>query len=264
MPPPPPEILRVSALSMHRDTTVILDGIDWRVRPGEHWVLLGANGSGKSSLLNCLLAFDHASAGEIRVLGQTYGETDWRRLRRHIGIVSATLASHFLPQDTALENVASGRRGILGLWEMPSAADVKEALAVMRRLKIAPLRDRPWEVLSQGERQKVQIARALMARPRLLILDEPCAGLDPAARESFLLFLDSLTRRRAAPAFVLVTHHVEEIMPSFDHTLILHRGRVLAQGPTGKVLTEGNLSRAFGARIRLRKSGGRYTSTVQF
>jgi iron complex transport system ATP-binding protein len=228
------------------------------VRPGEHWVILGGNGSGKTTLLKSLLGYLSPSSGDISLLGQRYGETDWRELRPKIGIVTSALQASVPAAEPAIETVISGRYAQLDLWLTPTRADVVDAKKLLRSLRVARLVNREWQFLSQGERQRVLIARALMARPRLLILDEPCAGLDPVAREDFLSFLGGLARRKNAPAFVLVTHHVEEILPCFTHALLLRAGRAVAAGPLATTLTGPQLSATFDAPLRLRRRTGRY------
>jgi iron complex transport system ATP-binding protein len=163
---------------------------------------------------------------------------------------------------TTLETVISGRHAMIGMWGEIRHEEKAQALKILRQVEASGIRDRPWRFLSQGERQRALIGRALMARPELLILDEPCAGLDPVAREHFLQFLERLARKRGAPTMVLVTHHVEEITPVFSHVLILKEGSVLAAGAKGKVLTSSILSRAFHAPVRLRHLRGRYSLAV--
>ncbi len=250
----PTDILRVQGLRVVRGRAVILDGIDWRVERGQHWVILGANGSGKTSLLAALTAYLTPSAGTVELLGATFGRTDWRELRRRVGLVSSSIRQMIADDTTALEIVASGRDAVLNPSRPFPPAERHAALAVLRRVEAAPLAERPWGVLSQGERQRVLIGRALLPEPPLLILDEPCAGLDPVARERFVRFVDRLgKRRRGGPALVLVTHHVEEIGPAFTHALLLRAGRVLAAGEKTRVLTTARLSEAFGAPLRLRR-----------
>jgi iron complex transport system ATP-binding protein len=256
------DILTVSGLRVVRGRTVILRGMDWRVRRGEHWVILGANGSGKTSLLKSITGYLSPTSGEITLLGKTYGESDWRDLRLQVGIVTSALQASIPPAEPALETVVSGRYAQLDLWAHPTRADSAEGRRLLRFVGGAHLAGREWAYLSQGERQRILIARALMARPRLLILDEPCAGLDPVAREEFLWFMESLARRRAGPALVLVTHHAEEIMPSFTHALLLRDGRVFASGAKTGVVTARKLAGAFGARITVRRTGGRYLTRV--
>ena len=257
-----PPILDVSHVRIQRDGTVILDDVSWRVERGQHWVMLGANGSGKTSLLSALTGYLMPTSGEMSLLGERYGESDWRELRKHIGLVSSSVRQMMADTEPALDSVVSGKYAMIDFWGRPSRGDRAAARRILRQIKCAPLAERPWSVLSQGERQRILIGRALMAQPRLLILDEPCAGLDPAAREHFLQFLQRLGRRKNSPTLVLVTHHVEEIMPVFSHVLLLKQGRVLAAGAKRQMLNAGKLSLAFEARVRLRKTKERYTLRV--
>lgn len=252
-----PPVLAVSGLRVVRGRTTILHQVDWRVDRGENWVILGANGSGKTSLLKALTGLLSPTAGEFSVLGRRYGASDWRELRLRIGVVTSAFVQSIPPAEIALDTVVSGRYAQLDLWHAGTGADRRAARHRLRLVGLAGFAGREWACLSQGERQRVLIARALMARPRLLILDEPCAGLDPVAREHFLTFLDRLARRRRAPALILVTHHVEEITPAFTHALLLRAGRVLAAGPARRVLTSARLSATFGAALRLTRRGQR-------
>jgi iron complex transport system ATP-binding protein len=255
-------ILEISNLRIERGGVKILDGISWRVERGQHWVILGANGSGKTSLLSALTGYLMPTSGEIFLLGKTYGESDWRELRKKIGIVSSSVRQMMADDEPALETVASGKYAMIDFWGKVSRAEKSQALKLLRQVECEYLAERPWRVLSQGERQRVLIGRALMAKPRVLILDEPCAGLDPAAREHFLQFLQRLGARRNSPTLVLVTHHVEEIMPVFSHLLVLKSGKVLAAGEKSSVLNSKNLSRAFAVRMRLQQAGNRYALKV--
>jgi iron complex transport system ATP-binding protein len=251
-------VLELTGLRIERGRTKILRGVDWRIAPGEHWVILGANGSGKTSLLKALTGFLSPTAGDFTLLGQRYGASDWRKLRLKIGVVTSAFAASIPPAEVALDTVISGKFAQLDLWHRVSRADRAAAQKLLRLVGLARLADREWACLSQGERQRVLIARALMARPRLLILDEPCAGLDPVARGKFLRFIDRLARRRDhAAALVLVTHHVEEITPAFTHALLLRAGRVVAAGPRATALTSASLSATFGTRLRFSRTGGR-------
>ncbi|HZI31059.1 MAG TPA: ABC transporter ATP-binding protein, partial [Candidatus Binatia bacterium] len=221
------DILSVSRLRIERSGTVILNDVNWHVAHGEHWVILGANGSGKTSLLSALTGYLMPTAGEISLLGETYGESDWRELRKKIGIVSSSVRQMMAGDEAALETVASGKYAMIDFWGRVTRTEKAQALRLLRQVECAYLADRPWSVLSQGERQRVLIGRALMAKPRVLILDEPCCGLDPAAREHFLQFIQRLGTRKNSPTLVFVTHHVEEIMPVFSHVLLLKDGSVL-------------------------------------
>lgn len=253
-------ILEVSQLRVARGPTPILRGVDWRVGCGEHWAILGANGSGKTSLLKALTGYLSPTSGALALLGRRYGACDWRDLRLQIGVVTSAFTLSIPPAEIALETVVSGKYAQLDLWHRISAADRSAARRLLEGSGLGYLAKREWAYLSQGERQRVLIARALMARPRLLILDEPCAGLDPVAREKFLHFIDQLASSRGprAPSLVLVTHHVEEIMPAFTHALLLREGSVLASGPRKAVLTSANLSATFGAPLHLQRTGSRY------
>lgn len=252
-------ILGVSGLTVRRGNAVILEHICWQVLPGEHWVILGANGSGKTSLLCALTGYLTPTAGEVEVLGQRYGRTDWRQLRQRLGLVSSAIRQLIPPEEPALETIVSGKYAMIDFWGEMTAADRRRARQILRQIECLDLADRRWLFLSQGERQRVLIGRALMAKPAVLILDDPCAGLDPGAREHFLQFLQRLGRGARPPTLVLVTHHVEEIMPVFSHVLILKKARVMAQGPKKDALTSAALSAAFGEPARLRQTRGRYT-----
>lgn len=252
-----PPLLHISGLTVKRDRTTLLNDVSWRVERGEHWVILGPNGCGKTSLLKALTGYLTPSAGEIEVLGERYGESDWRDLRLHIGLVTSALQASVPPDEPALETVISGKYAQLDLWVKLTPADRRAGMKLLRFTGAGALAERLWGQLSQGERQRVLIARALMARPKLLILDEPCAGLDPVARTQFLRFIETLSQSPRGPALVLVTHHVEEITPGFSHALILASGAVVTAGPADAILTSRTLSRAFGPVVRLtRKRGG--------
>jgi iron complex transport system ATP-binding protein len=240
----------------------ILRDVSWRVARGQHWVILGANGSGKTSLLSALTGYLTPTEGEVFLLGERFGNSDWRELRKHVGLVSSSVRQMMAEDEPALESVVSGKYAMIDFWGRATRPDRAAALRLLRQVECAYLADRPWRVLSQGERQRVLIARALMAKPQVLILDEPCAGLDPAAREQFLQFLQRLGRRKVSPTLVLVTHHVEEIMPVFSHVLVLKAGRVLADGKKTATLTAGMLAQAFDARVKLKRWARRYEMSV--
>jgi iron complex transport system ATP-binding protein len=247
----PQPILEVRRLRIVREDKVILRGLSWRVEPGQHWVVLGPNGSGKSSLLAALTGYFAPTAGSLAVLGETFGRSDWRELRRRIGLVGPSVAAMIRPDEPALAVVAGGVDGLINLWRRPKPATLARARRLLRLLKVGGLAARPWGHLSQGERQRVLIARALSSEPALLILDEACAGLDPVARAEFLALVRRLPKLKRGLAIVFVTHHVEEILPTFTHALLLRHGSVLAAGKTAEVLRPAALSKLFGRRVRL-------------
>jgi iron complex transport system ATP-binding protein len=259
----PKPVLSVDNLRIERGGTVILRDVNWRVRRGEHWVILGANGSGKTSLLSALTGYLMPTSGGISLLGEIYGEADWRELRKKIGLVSSSVRQMMADDEPALATVASGKSAMIDFWGRMTRGDKAQARKLLRQVECEYLAERPWRVLSQGERQRVLIGRALMAKPRGLILDEPCAGLDPAAREHFLQFLQRLGTRKNSPTLVLVTHHVEEMMPVFSHVLILKNGAVLAAGGKADVMTADNLSQAFDVKLRLQERHGRFATKIE-
>jgi iron complex transport system ATP-binding protein len=245
-------------LSIQRSGVRILDDINWKVNEGEHWVVLGANGSGKTSLLKALTGYMTPTCGEITLLGEDYGGSDWRELRKRIGVVSSSISHLVHDEDSGLEIVAGGRQAMIGYWGRITRSERERARRVLSLLRVPQAAQRNWEVLSQGERQRVLIARALMANPVILILDEPCAGLDPVARERFLGDLSKLAQKRHAPALVLVTHHIEEIVPEFTHVLALRGGRIVYAGPKSQGLDPRMLTKVFDSAMKVRRSASRY------
>jgi len=254
-------IFEVKKLRIERDA-VILRGIDWRVEHGQHWVILGANGSGKTSLLSALTGYLVPTEGEIWIGAAAYGAADWREVRQAVGLVSSSLGQRIEPEQTARAVILSGHDAQINFWAKARRAQEQQAAQILRHVQATHLADRAWRFLSQGERQRILIGRALMAQLKILFLDEPCAGLDPVAREDFLQFLSTLAKSRRAPTLVLVTHHVEEIVPLFTHVLMLSRGKTLAAGTRAEVLTPANLSRTFQAPVRIRRVNSRYRLEV--
>jgi len=252
-------VLELRGISLRREGVRILREIDWRIEAGEHWALLGANGSGKTTLLKVITGYEWPSAGEVRVLGREYGACDLRILRREIGLVSHALEERLHPSDSALETVLSGLDASFGLYREFTPEERAAAAAALASVGCAQIAERKTALLSQGEKQRLILARALVGNPRLLILDEPCIGLDPAAREDFLLGLRAVACARQAPTLLLVTHHIEEIGPWVKGVLLLRGGRVLAAGDPGRVMTGDLLSRAFGRPLRVRRRQGRWS-----
>ena len=257
------EIVRVEGVTVRRGDTLLLNSVHWTVKPGEQWAVLGANGSGKTSLLNTLSGFLQPTSGTIEVFGKRFGQTNWNELRKVIGVINHTVADWIQDGETALEIVIGGIHSQINYWGRITKADAARARETLAEFGLAAAENRTWHQLSQGERQRVLIARAIMASYRILILDEPCAGLDPVARHRFLEFMDGIARRPDAPALFLVTHHVEEITPGFDHVLLLRQGQVLAAGPRATVLKAPLLSEAYSHPVRLRQSAGRLSLELE-
>ena len=252
--------LAMRAVGVVRDGYPLIDGIDWTVRAGERWVVLGPNGSGKTSLLRVAALYLHPSTGEVDVLGHRFGRVDVRRLRERIGFSSAALAAMLRPQITAGDVVMTARHAALEpWWHTYDDRDRARAHACLSRLGVAHLADHQFGTLSSGERQRVLLARTLMTDPGLLLYDEPSAGLDLAAREQLVATLDDLAADPATAPLVFVTHHVEEIPPSFTHLLLLRGGRATACGPLADTLTDPNLSACFDLDLRLDHRDGRWT-----
>ncbi len=253
---PPANPIDIQGLTIRRDGRTILDRICWTVKPGEHWALLGANGSGKTTLLKALTAYTPPPAGSFRVNGYTYGQCDWRLMRREIGLVSSGLAELVPPWITAGRLTATGRSGALNDTTPIDENGIQQANTLLEEMDLCHLAERPWRALSQGERQRILIARALISRMTVLFLDEPCAGLDPVARERFLRFLARAAPR--VPCIVLVTHHIEEVLPLISHVLLLKEGRVMAAGQKEDIMTSDTLSAAFGGTLHVRAQGDRF------
>ena len=257
-----PPALDLQHVSFVADGRTLVDDVTWRVWPREHWVILGPNGAGKSTLLNLACGYLWPNAGGC-ILRNGEEHADLSELRLGIGWVSSTLTARIPADEIVRDTIASGAAAQLGFWRYPGRRTSPRLRArarnLIRRFGLVPHAHQPFGTLSQGEQQKVLVARALMTRPYLLVLDEPGAGLDPGARARFLDFLDELARHRATPSLLLVTHHLEEITPAFGKALLMQRGRIVASGPTERVITGENLSRLFHLPVRVRRHQGRYT-----
>ena len=253
--------LDIRNVSYSASQHTILDSIDWTVGEGEHWVILGPNGSGKTTLLKMACGYLWPNQGGV-IYRNGSRRVDLRELRKGIGWVTTSLTSQIPGRERALRTVVSGKFAQIGLLEMstvrPGEEDYARAEAIMERMGCSRLKDQAFGTLSQGEQQKVLISRALMTRPYLMFLDEPCAGLDPGAREGLLAALQELGRTSDATALVYVTHHIEEILPAFEKILVLKGGRVFRSGDTAKVITETLLQELYETPLALRRSKGRY------
>ena len=254
-------VVAVRGAAVVRGGTTILDGVDWLIRPGERWVVLGPNGSGKTTLVAVASTYLWPSSGTVSVLGRELGSVDVRELRRHIGIVSSALEARIPHELTASEIVVAGASGALApWWDRPDDRASARVPELLELVGCTALADRPFELLSSGERQRVQIARALALDPALLLLDEPFAGLDLGAREELASLLERLYRDSGVAAAAVVTHHVEEIAPGTTHALLLRGGRIVASGPVGEVVTGPILTEAFGLPLSVHHSGSRFTA----
>lgn len=239
-------VLQIENLFLRRGEKWILQDLNWQIENGQNWVLFGLNGAGKTSLLNLLNAYTFPTKGKISVLGMEFGKTYLaERLRKQIGFVSSSLQQKFHQGDNAFEVVLSGAFASIGLYETPTDEVRNKAISLLENLGCIHYANRNYETLSQGEKQRVLIARALMGDPPLLILDEPTYGLDFIARERLLESIEKIAKSPNAPSIIYVTHHVEEILPVFNKTLLLKDGQVFASGDTTELITSEVLSTFF-------------------
>lgn len=244
---------------LQRDRKVLVGPVTWSVELDERWVVVGPNGAGKTSLLRIAAAMEHPTSGQAAILGELLGRVDVSELKARIGLSSAALAQRIPDNEVVRDLVVSAGYAVLGRWrEEYEEIDTARAVDMLETLGAEHLSDRTYGTLSEGERKRVLIARALMTDPELLLLDEPAAGLDLGGREELVARLGELAADPDAPAMVLVTHHVEEIPPGFSHALLLSEGEVVAQGLLADVMTSENLSRAFGQSIVVEMIDGRY------
>lgn len=242
-------VIDVRDVTWKRDNKTLLSSVNWQVKQGDHWAILGLNGSGKTTLLNLVAGYLWPTTGKISVLGHEYGTIDLRELRKSIGWVSSAMQDLLHTNDLAQNVVVSGKFASFGLFETPTAADRERALQIMHELGIGHLRNTRYTSCSQGEKQKLLIGRALMASPRILILDEPCNGLDVFSREQLLTSIEHLTEKPDPPTVIYVTHHVEEIVPAFSKVLLLRSGEVFQSGPSKEILTSESLTDFFQTRV---------------
>ena len=253
------DVLAMAGVSVVRDRTTILDDVSWEVEEGQRWVVLGPNGAGKTTLLQLAAARIHPTSGVVGVLGEVLGTVDVFELRPRIGLSSAALADRIPPRELVGNVVVTASYGVVGRWhEAYDRMDEGRAMELLEALGASHLADRRFGTLSEGERKRTLIARALMSDPELLLLDEPGAGLDLGGREDLVERLGRLAADPWAPALVVVTHHVEEVPATFTHALLLREGRVVAAGPAADVLVSATVSEAFGMPIAVDRAGGRW------
>ncbi len=255
------DVLDLRAVTIVRGSTTILDDLTWTVREGERWVVLGRNGAGKTTLLQIAAGRMHPSDGAAEILGERLGRVDVFELRPRIGLSSAALAEHLPSGELVRDVVITAAYGVTGRWrEQYEELDGRRAGDLLSVFGVDHLAGRYFGTLSEGERKRVQIARALMSDPELLLLDEPAAGLDLGGREELVGALAELARDQRSPVLILVTHHVEEIPPGFTHALLLRQGKALAAGPLDEVLTVENLSATFDMPLALDHVAGRWSA----
>jgi iron complex transport system ATP-binding protein len=257
----PEPVLQMSGVAVIRDGAALLADVHWTVRDAERWVVLGPNGAGKTTLLQVAGAALFPSAGVVELLGERFGTTDLGELRTRVGFSSAALGDRIPGHEHALDVVVTASYGVVGRWrERYDEPDVARAQDLLGRVGLRAFADRRFGTLSEGERKRVLLARALMTDPELLLLDEPAAGLDLGAREALLRLLTRLAADAGAPPTVLVTHHVEEVPVGTTHALLLARGRTVAAGPVAEVLTGPLLSQAFGLPLVVEEREGRFAA----
>jgi iron complex transport system ATP-binding protein len=255
----PDAVLQFLDVTVRRGPKLLLDRVNWTVEEDERWAVLGPNGAGKSTLLHIASASLHPTSGEAYVLGERLGSVDVFELRPRIGLATVTLAERIPGGELVKDVVVSAGYSVLGRWrESYGGVDVRRAVLLLERFGVGHLADRTFGTLSEGERKRVQIARALMTDPELLLLDEPAAGMDLGGREDLIRRLTRFAADPEAPASVLVTHHVEELPSGISHVLLLRDGAVVSLGLARQVLTDENLSTTFGLPIRVWRRQGRW------
>lgn len=255
-------IISLKNVSWQRDTTKILSNMNWEVDKGQHWCIVGLNGSGKTTMLNVVNGYIWPTKGEVEVLDYRFGDVDLRELRKRIGWVSTSLQQKLYGHQTALNIVLSGKFATIGLYDKTNDEDQKQAQDLMDFLDCTALAARTYDTLSQGQRQKVLIARALMANPELLILDEPCTGLDIFAREQLLQMIEKITKQPGGPTLLYVTHHIEEITPCFTHTLLVKNGEIYKADETENCLQSNVLSDFFETAVEVQEHHDRKWLTL--
>ncbi|OAA24731.1 iron complex transport system ATP-binding protein [Frankia sp. EI5c] len=259
----PDAVLRLENVTVRRDGAHLLRGVNWVVNQGERWVLLGPNGAGKTTLLQIAASRMFPTSGSVELLGERLGRVNLQELRYRVGVVSPVLTDRPPPEERVLDAVVTAGWSVLGRGnEEYDEVDLRRAAELLGQFGCRNLSERTFGTLSEGERKRVQIARALMTDPELLLLDEPASGLDLGAREALLRRLTRFAADPAAPVTVLVSHHVEEIPVGVTHALLLRRGQVLAAGPVGEVLVSEHLSACFGLPLEITASAGRYAARL--
>ncbi len=257
-------VLRFTDVTYVRNRRPILDGVNWEVDESDRWVILGPNGAGKTTMMRLATANDYPTTGTVDVLGKRLGTFDIWEFRNRLGFASTATARRIPFDETVRNLVLTAAYGVEGRWnERYDEMDVRQADRVLSEWQLTDLADHPFGTLSDGERKRAMIARAVMTDPEMLLLDEPSASLDLGARERLLQMLSGFAQSPSSPAMIMVTHHVEEIPPGFTHVLLLGEGRVQAAGPIREALTAENLSATFGMEFELHSDGGRYSAVAR-
>lgn len=259
-------MIELNRITYRRNNTEILSKVSWTVGAGEHWAVLGPNGSGKTSLLNVIMGYEWPSEGSVSVLGHRYGRADLREVRKSIGWVSAKLSEwHAVHHGhgRAVDLIAAGLNGEIGSYRKREGSELSHAYELIEEWGLAHLAERPYRVLSQGEQQRVLLARAWMSRPKILILDEPCSGLDLSMRELLLNQVQKMSQNPLGPTLIYVSHHIDEIMPGFTHAMLLKKGEILAQGKKEDILSSKMLSDLFDLALSVRWSRDRAWVAVE-
>jgi iron complex transport system ATP-binding protein len=257
----PDTVVALDRVTVTRGGVDLVHDVSWRVELDERWVVLGPNGAGKTTLLNLAAGRLHPTRGQVHVLGERLGRVDVSELRTRVGLSTVALHDRIPPDETVHDVVVTAAWGVVGRFrETYDPMDVTRAQALLDQMGVATLAQRRYGTLSEGERKRVQIARALMTDPEVLLLDEPAAGLDLGGREDLVRRLAELAADPDAPALVLVTHHVEEIPPGFGHALLLREGSVVAQGLVGDTVTSENLTKTFGLPLVVQHEAARFTA----
>lgn len=256
------KIISLENVSLRRNGQVILNDINWNINEDEHWAVLGLNGSGKTSLLNIVSGYLFPTTGEVTVLGNRFGKTNLPELRKRIGFISSSLDrfSQIVNNETVERVVVSGKFASFGLYEKVSEKDWDKADSLLTSLRLSYLKGKKYHLLSQGEQRRVLIARALMSDPQILILDEPCSGLDILSREEVVSLLNEVTTQCH---IIYVTHHIEELVQEITHALLLHDGEIIAAGPKIDVLNDYFLTKTFGVSVKVHWEDNRPSLTIQ-
>ena len=254
-------VLEFDDVTVRRGGREIVSHLSWTVNDGERWVVLGSNGAGKTTIVSLASARMHPTSGAVRILEERLGAVDVFELRPRIGLSSAALAENIPADESVLNVVLTASYGVTGRWrEVYEDYDIERATTLLQVFGMGDFLDRTYGTLSEGERKRTQVARALMTDPELLLLDEPAAGLDLGGREELVAALAELAADDRSPVLVLVTHHVEEIPPHFTHALLLRDGQIQAAGPLSEVLTPEHLGATFGVSLEVTETGGRWAA----